>query len=83
MPVTGHSFASVLADENAPATNRLQYFEMAGSRALVAEIDRWWKRSHAISRGRTTRMTSGTLRSDLDPRSVMTWLKPSLVGCGR
>ena len=44
MPVTGHSFASVLADENAPATNRLQYFEMAGSRALVAEIDgRWWK----------------------------------------
>ena len=32
MPVTGGLFASVLADENAPATNRLQYFEMAGSR---------------------------------------------------
>lgn len=42
--VTGHSFATVLNDANAPATNRLQYFEMAGSRALVAEIEgRWWK----------------------------------------
>ena len=37
MPVTGHSFASVLANRSAPATNRLQYFEMFGSRALVAE----------------------------------------------
>jgi arylsulfatase len=36
LPVTGHSFASVLADPAAPATNTLQYFEMAGSRALVA-----------------------------------------------
>lgn len=44
LPVTGHSFASVLSDAGAPATNRLQYFEMAGSRALVAELDgRWWK----------------------------------------
>jgi arylsulfatase A-like enzyme len=44
LPVTGHSFASVLADPEAPASNRLQYFEMAGSRALVAERDgRWWK----------------------------------------
>lgn len=39
LPVTGHSFASVLADPARPATNRLQYFEMAGSRALVAEDD--------------------------------------------
>ena len=36
LPVTGHSFASALADADAPATNTLQYFEMAGSRALVA-----------------------------------------------
>jgi arylsulfatase A-like enzyme len=36
LPVTGRSFASVLADPAAPATNTLQYFEMAGSRALVA-----------------------------------------------
>lgn len=39
LPVTGHSFASVLDDPDAPATNTLQYFEMAGSRALVAQID--------------------------------------------
>ncbi len=36
LPVTGHSFASVLADPAAPATNRLQYFENAGSRALIS-----------------------------------------------
>jgi arylsulfatase len=36
LPVTGHSFASVLPDPTAPATNTLQYFEMGGSRALVA-----------------------------------------------
>ncbi len=36
LPVTGHSFASLLADADAPATNTLQYFEMAGSRALVS-----------------------------------------------
>ena len=36
LPVTGHSFASVLDDADAAATNTLQYFEMAGSRALVA-----------------------------------------------
>ncbi len=34
-PITGHSFASILADPDAPATNTLQYFEMGGSRALV------------------------------------------------
>ena len=39
LPVTGHSFASVLDDPHAPATNTLQYFEMAGSRALVTELD--------------------------------------------
>jgi arylsulfatase len=36
LPVTGHSFASALRDASAPATNTLQYFEMGGSRALVA-----------------------------------------------
>ena len=36
LQVTGHSFASVLASTNAEATNTVQYFEMAGSRALVA-----------------------------------------------
>ncbi len=38
IPVTGQSFASVLGDADAPAANRLQYFEMSGSRAL-ARID--------------------------------------------
>ncbi len=36
LPVTGHSFIDVLADPDAPPANTLQYFEMAGSRALVA-----------------------------------------------
>lgn len=36
LPVTGHSFRSVLDDPVAPATNTVQYFEMGGSRALVA-----------------------------------------------
>ncbi|NLD76335.1 MAG: arylsulfatase [Acidimicrobiales bacterium] len=36
LPVTGHSFASILNDPDAPATNSVQYFEMMGSRALVA-----------------------------------------------
>ncbi len=36
LPVTGHSFAGILSDAAAPAANTLQYFEMAGSRALVA-----------------------------------------------
>ncbi|MGI9646733.1 MAG: sulfatase-like hydrolase/transferase, partial [Ilumatobacteraceae bacterium] len=36
LPVTGHSFAAALGDPAAPATNTLQYFEMAGSRALVS-----------------------------------------------
>ena len=44
LPITGHSFAQLLADPQAPATNRLQYFEQFGSRALVAEQGgRWWK----------------------------------------
>jgi arylsulfatase A-like enzyme len=44
LPVTGHSFASVLVDAAAPATNALQYFEMGGSRALVArDGDSLWK----------------------------------------
>ena len=36
MPVTGHSFAPVIADAAHPPTNTLQYFEWSGSRALVA-----------------------------------------------
>ncbi len=44
MPVTGHSFVSVLDDPAAPAVNTLQYFENSGSRALIAERDGvWWK----------------------------------------
>ena len=39
MPVTGKSFKSVIPDANAPATNRVQYFENAGSLAVVA--DNW------------------------------------------
>lgn len=38
LPVTGYSFVPTLQAVDAPATNRLQYFEMAGSRAL-AQID--------------------------------------------
>jgi arylsulfatase A-like enzyme len=37
LPVTGASFAALLHDSAAPATNRLQYFENGGSRALVAD----------------------------------------------
>ncbi len=36
LPVTGKSFAPVLGKPDHPATNTLQYFEMGGSRALVA-----------------------------------------------
>lgn len=36
LPLTGHSFAAALADPDTPSTNQLQYFEMLGSRALVA-----------------------------------------------
>ena len=36
MPVTGHSFASLLTDPTAPATNTVQYFENGGSLALIA-----------------------------------------------
>ncbi len=44
LPITGNSFASMLADPEAPATNTLQYFENSGSRALVALLDNvWWK----------------------------------------
>lgn len=44
LPVTGHSFASALTDPAAPATNRAQYFENGGSRAIIAELDGiWWK----------------------------------------
>jgi arylsulfatase len=37
LPVTGHSFATVLDAPDAPATNTVQYFEMMGSRAIVAD----------------------------------------------
>jgi arylsulfatase len=36
-PITGRSFAPVLHDAAAPAANTVQYFEMFGSRALIAE----------------------------------------------
>ena len=36
MPVTGKSFKSVINDAAAPATNTVQYFENAGSLAVVA-----------------------------------------------
>lgn len=36
LPVTGHPFDHVFDDPSAPASNTLQYFEMAGSRALVS-----------------------------------------------
>ena len=39
LPVTGRSFAPVMSDAGHPPTNTLQYFEMFGSRALVA--GRW------------------------------------------
>jgi arylsulfatase A-like enzyme len=37
LPVTGRSFAAVLADPEAPAANRVQLFEQNGSRALIAD----------------------------------------------
>lgn len=44
LPVTGASFASVLNSAEAPATNKLQYFEQFGSRALVTEdAGDYWK----------------------------------------
>jgi arylsulfatase len=36
MPVTGHSFKTLLADAQAPATNTVQYFENGGSLAVIA-----------------------------------------------
>ncbi len=39
MPVTGHSFRAAITDANAPATNRIQYFENGGSLAVV--VDEW------------------------------------------
>ena len=36
LPITGRSFAASFADAEAPTTNQLQYFEMLGSRAIVA-----------------------------------------------
>ncbi len=36
IPVTGKSFASVLANSESPPTNIVQYFEQNGSRAIVA-----------------------------------------------
>ena len=44
LPLTGSSFATILNAPDLPATNRLQYFEQFGSRALIAEEnDIWWK----------------------------------------
>lgn len=44
LPMTGHSFANILRNSDAPAANTLQYFENSGSRALITERDgQWWK----------------------------------------
>ena len=44
LPITGNSFAPLLADADAPATTTVQYFEQSGSRAIVAQQDgTWWK----------------------------------------
>ena len=44
LPVTGRSFTNALADASAPTANTVQYFEMAGSRALVAgDQESLWK----------------------------------------
>ena len=40
LPVSGHSFAALFNAPDAPATNTVQYFEMAGSRAIVRDT---WK----------------------------------------
>ena len=37
LPVTGHSFAHLLNNAEAESNNKVQYFEMAGSRAIIAE----------------------------------------------
>jgi arylsulfatase len=37
LPVTGRSFAATVADPDAPTANTVQYFENAGSRALIAD----------------------------------------------
>ncbi|MGA0970656.1 MAG: arylsulfatase [Ilumatobacteraceae bacterium] len=37
LPVTGHRFTHMLNDADAPSENRVQYFENAGSRALIAD----------------------------------------------
>jgi arylsulfatase len=39
LPVTGRSFATTLRDPDAPPANTVQYFENAGSRAIV--VDGW------------------------------------------
>ena len=37
LPVTGHSFAHLLNNSEAESNNKVQYFEMAGSRAIISE----------------------------------------------
>ena len=39
LPVTGHSFAHLLNEPEAKSKNQVQYFENAGSRAIIA--DNW------------------------------------------
>ncbi len=72
MPVTGHSFASVLADADAPATNTLQYFENAGSRAIIAQLDgAWWKAVTKHNQGEDFDTEPWELyRLDLDPSEL-------------
>ena len=36
IPISGHSFAHLLADPKGVSNNMIQYFENSGSRALIA-----------------------------------------------
>jgi arylsulfatase A-like enzyme len=63
--VSGHSFASVIADPAASPTNTLQYFEMGGSRALVHDE---WKAVCRHEKGADFDAEQWELyRIDLDP----------------
>ena len=37
LPVTGHSFSHLLNNPDADSNNKVQYFEMAGSRAIISD----------------------------------------------
>ncbi|MGI8793938.1 MAG: arylsulfatase [Acidimicrobiales bacterium] len=75
LPVTGHSFAHVLGDPDAESRNQVQYFEMAGSRALIAGE---WKAVCRHEAGPTTTPSSGSSTgSRLTHLSATTSPRPS------